>query len=216
MSRPLRIVILGLSITSSWGNSHATTYRTLMRDLVRRGHEVLFLERNQPWQAGKRDLPQPPYGRTEVYGGLDELHQRFAGPVRSADLVIVGSSVPEGACVGDWVQSEGGGVRAFYDIDTPVTLTRLKSRLHSYLRPDQIEGYDLYLSSTGGSILEQLEQEFGARRARVLSGTVNCQPASQLEGYVLELLRDAPASAPVAMTRRAGGVRTTADLETLR
>ncbi len=173
MTRPLRIVILGLSITSSWGNSHATTYRTLMRELVRRGHKVLFLERNQPWQAGKRDLPQPPYGRTEVYGGLDELHQRFAGPVRDADLVIVGSFVPEGACVGDWVQSEGGGVRAFYDLDTPVTLARLKSRLHSYLRPDQVEGYDLYLSFTGGPTLAQIEREYGARRARVLYGSVD-------------------------------------------
>jgi spore maturation protein CgeB len=173
MTRPLRIVILGLSITSSWGNSHATTYRPLVRELVRHGHQVLFLERSQPWQTGRRDLPQPPYGRTAVYGGLDELHQRYAGPVRDADLVIVGSLVPEGACVGDWVQSEGGGVRAFYDIDTPLTLARLNNRLHSYLRPDQVEGYDLYLSFTGGPMLGQLEREFGARRARVLYGSVD-------------------------------------------
>src|SRR5262245_60670200 len=32
-SRPLEIVILGLSITSSWGNGHATTYRGLVREL---------------------------------------------------------------------------------------------------------------------------------------------------------------------------------------
>ena len=44
------IVILGLSITSSWGNGHATTYRSLVRGLAARGHRVLFLERDQPSQ----------------------------------------------------------------------------------------------------------------------------------------------------------------------
>ena len=132
---PLRIVILGLSITSSWGNGHATTYRALVRELARRGHELLFLERDQPWYASNRDLPDPPHGRTELYGSLEELHDRFAGEVRSADLVIVGSFVPDGAAVGDWVQREARGIKAFYDIDTPVTLARLARGEHDYLRP---------------------------------------------------------------------------------
>ena len=58
-AKPLNIVILGLSITSSWGNGHATTYRALVRALVDRGHRVLFLERNMPWYAENRDLPNP-------------------------------------------------------------------------------------------------------------------------------------------------------------
>src|SRR5690606_11458224 len=36
----LNIVMLGLSITSSWGNGHATTYRALVRELSRLGHRV--------------------------------------------------------------------------------------------------------------------------------------------------------------------------------
>src|SRR4051812_29881107 len=39
----MKIVILGLSITSSWGNGHATTYRGLVRELAAQGHDVLFL-----------------------------------------------------------------------------------------------------------------------------------------------------------------------------
>ena len=62
--RELRIVLLGLSITSSWGNGHATNYRGLVRALVGRGHDVLFLERDVPWYAAERDLPEPPWGRT--------------------------------------------------------------------------------------------------------------------------------------------------------
>src|SRR6476660_1386950 len=100
----MKIAILGLSITSSWGNGHATTYRGLVRELAARGHDLLFLERDQPWYAANRDLPAPPWGRTVLYGSLDELQESFAAEVRDADLVIVGSFVPQGVPVGDWVQ----------------------------------------------------------------------------------------------------------------
>ena len=96
----MKIVILGLSITSSWGNGHATTYRALVRTLTARRHDVLFLERNMPWYAGNRDLPTPPYGRTELYNSIGELEDRFDGEVREADIVIVGSYVPEGVAAG--------------------------------------------------------------------------------------------------------------------
>lgn len=164
----MRIVILGLSITSSWGNGHATTFRGLVRELAQRGHDVLFLEREQPWYAQNRDLPHPPYGRTVLYDSLDELHGRHADAVRDADLVIVGSYVPDGVAVGDWVQREAGGIKAFYDIDTPVTLAKLARDDCAYLSRAQVPGYDLYLSFTGGPTLRRLEREFGAPRARAL------------------------------------------------
>src|ERR1051326_8985964 len=115
----LRIVILGLSITSSWGNGHATTYRGLVRELSARGHDVLFLERDAEWYASNRDLPRPPFGRTELYSDLKDLKHRFAGDIRQADLVIVGSYVADGVAIGDWVTRKAQGVTAFYDIDTP-------------------------------------------------------------------------------------------------
>ena len=98
----LDIVILGLSITSSWGNGHATTFRGLVRELTRRGHRVTFLERDMPWYADNRDMPAPPWGRTELYRSLPELKKRFAREVRRADVVIVGSYVPDGVAVGEW------------------------------------------------------------------------------------------------------------------
>jgi len=69
----MNIVILGLSITSSWGNGHATTFRGLVRELDAQGHRVTFLERDVPWYAEHRDLACPPYGRTHLYGDLDDL-----------------------------------------------------------------------------------------------------------------------------------------------
>jgi spore maturation protein CgeB len=169
MSTPcLDIVILGLSITSSWGNGHATTYRGLMQALVARGHNVLFLERDVPWYAETRDLPTPPYGRTELYTSLDDLQDRFSTAMQRADVVVVGSYVPDGVAIGTWVTQTARGVTAFYDIDTPVTLAKLRSGEYDYLSPALIPRYHLYLSFTGGPILTQLEGGYGAAMARPL------------------------------------------------
>ena len=164
----LDIVILGLSITSSWGNGHATTYRSLMRALCARGHRVLFLERDMPWYADNRDLPEPPYGRTVLYQSRDELVRRHRDAVARADLVIVGSYVPEGALVGEWVTDVARGLTAFYDIDTPVTVAALDAGECTYLSPALVARYDLYLSFTGGPILDRIERVYGAPRARPL------------------------------------------------
>jgi spore maturation protein CgeB len=169
----MRIVILGLSITSSWGNGHATTWRALVRELAARGHDLLFLERDQPWYAAHRDLPAPPFCRTALYGSLEQLQDEHRQAVRDADLVIVGSFVPEGVRAGDWVQGEARGAKAFYDIDTPVTLAKLARGEHEYIAPRQVAGYDLYLSFTGGPTLRRLEREYGAPRARVLYCSVD-------------------------------------------
>lgn len=170
---PLDIVILGLSITSSWGNGHATTYRGLVRELEERGHRVLFLERDVPWYADHRDLPAPPFGQTALYDNLDELRARFGTAVRSADAVIVGSYVPDGVQVGEWVTERATGLTAFYDIDTPVTLAKLERGTCDYLDPALIPRYDLYLSFTGGSTLTRLEEEYGAPSAHPLYCSVD-------------------------------------------
>jgi spore maturation protein CgeB len=169
----MRIVILGLSITSSWGNGHAVTWRSLVRGLSERGHDVLFLERDMPWYASHRDLPEPPYGRTKLYASLAELRERFRSDVRDADLVIVGSYVPQGVAAGEWVCSVAHGVTAFYDIDTPVTLAKLDRGDAEYLSRSLVLAYDLYLSFTGGPTLDRLRRRYGAQRPRALYCSVD-------------------------------------------
>ena len=166
--RPLRIIILGLTITSSWGNGHATTYRSLMRALVRRGHDVLFLERETPWYAANRDPADLPVGSIRLYRNLSELRDRWRNALVAADLVIIGSYVPDGVAVARLVRSLAAGVVAFYDIDTPVTLTAVAAGNCPYLTTELIPAFDLYLSFTGGRTLQLLEAKYGARAARVL------------------------------------------------
>lgn len=162
MGSPLDIVVLGLSLRSAWGNGHATTYRALLRALEARGDRVLFLERDVPWYANNQDAAADLPGRLELYQDLSELKDRHAASVASADLVIVGSYVPEGIEAGTWAQRTATGVVAFYDIDTPVTLAALAAGKCDYLRADQIAHYDLYLSFTGGPTLRALEDRYGA------------------------------------------------------
>jgi spore maturation protein CgeB len=171
----LQIVVIGLSITSSWGNGHATTYRALLRALSSRGHRILFLERDVPWYASRRDLPNPCFARTELYRDLKELKRKFAGNVRNADAVIVGSYVPQGIEVGTWVVGAAKGLRVFYDIDTPVTLAALTRGDAEYLSRSLIGRYDLYLSFTGGPTLDRLEREYGSPMARALYCSVDAQ-----------------------------------------
>jgi spore maturation protein CgeB len=172
-TRRLRIVILGLSITSSWGNGHATTYRGLVRALLRRGHDVVFLERDTPWYRAARDTVDLPLGSVHLYHGVDELRGRWGGALAHADLVIIGSYVPEGIKVCALVQSISLGIVAFYDIDTPVTLSCLAKGDCAYINAELVPGFDLYLSFTGGPALQVLEDRYGARMARVLYCSVD-------------------------------------------
>jgi spore maturation protein CgeB len=163
----MKLVVLGLSLSSSWGNGHATTWRALLRACAARGDDILFLERDVPWYAGHRDLRDPDFCQLAFYGDLGAL-ETWRSEIAAADAVIVGSFVPDGAAVGAAVQRMARGVVAFYDIDTPVTLARLARGEHDYLSPAVMRGYDLYLSFTGGPVLQALEREHGVRRARVL------------------------------------------------
>ena len=162
----MRLLLIGLSITSSWGNGHATNYRALTRALVRRGHDVVFLERDVPWYASNRDLPRPPFGTTHLYSSVDELRDVHAETVAEADLVVVGSYVPDGIDVGMWATQQARGVTAFYDIDTPVTLAALERGECAYLDAALVPRFDVYLSFTGGPTLEHLQRRWGAPAAR--------------------------------------------------
>lgn len=187
----MNIVIIGLSLTSSWGNGHATTFRALLRELHRRGHELLFLERDQPWYAAHRDLPRPDYCDVQLYRSVKELRTRFARSVAEADCVIVGSFVPDGIAVAEWVTRIAGGVTAFYDIDTPETLAAIAEKRCDYLAPKLIPKFALYLSFTGGPTLSLLENHYGAHLAAAFHCSVDpavYRPARRVKRWDLGYL----------------------------
>jgi nucleoside-diphosphate-sugar epimerase/spore maturation protein CgeB len=176
----MKLVVLGLSLSSSWGNGHATTFRALLKQFAARGHDILFLERDVPWYRDNRDISQPDYCRLEFYHSVEEL-AHWLSELREADAVIVGSYVPEGVEVSRFVQRHARGVTAFYDIDTPVTLAKLERGDFEYLSPDVIPGFYLYLSFTGGPTLQRLERQLGSPAARALYCSVDPDAYQPLE-----------------------------------
>jgi len=161
----LKIVIFGLSITSSWGNGHATTYRALARALEARGHHIVFFERDQEWYASNRDMPQPPFCRLHIYENWNENLPLVRRELADSDVAIVGSYFPDGLRAIEELFDSRAEVKAFYDIDTPITMAGLRNGGTAYLKPEHVEGFDLYFSFTGGPLLKEVESSFGARNA---------------------------------------------------
>ena len=169
----MHLVVLGLSLSSSWGNGHATTYRALLQAFAARGHRVTLLERDKPWVRDHRDFTSVPYCDLVFYDALAELETVHRELIATADVTMVGSYVPDGVAVGRFVQAAASRVRAFYDIDTPVTLAKLARGDHEYLSPALIPGYDAYFSFTGGPTLDLIERTYGAPAARALYCSVD-------------------------------------------
>jgi len=164
--RKVKIVIFGLSITSSWGNGHATTFRALCRALRARGHRIVFFEHNLEWYANNRDLPEPDFCDVHIFETWKDVLPRVRRELRDCDAAVAGSYFPDGIKAIDEMFAAAVPVRAFYDIDTPITVVQLREQgATSYLRREQVRGFDIYFSFTGGPMLRDIETIFGARAA---------------------------------------------------
>src|SRR5262249_42835243 len=150
------------------GEGDARPYRALVKTLAARGHEVSLLERELPFHAEDRNVGQTAHASTYLYSSLEELYDRFGNEVRDADLVVVGSYVPDGAKVGSWVLALAPGRAAFYDIDTPATLAQLSNGSAECITREQIPRYGLYLAGSGGRTLQILRRDLGSPCARPL------------------------------------------------
>ena len=172
----MRISILGLTITSAWGNGHATTYRSLCQALHARGHRIRFLEKDVSWYRDHRDLPAPSFCDVTLYREWTETNRWLADAAASSDLVVVGSYFPDGIAAARHFFEHARCPVFFYDIDTPVTVDRLRTTGETEaIRAADVPGYDVYLSFTGGPILQELEGRFGAQRALPLYCSVDTE-----------------------------------------
>lgn len=170
----MKITIFGLSITSSWGNGHATTYRALCNALAKRGHEIVFFEQDAEWYANNRDVEGLPKIKIIRYQQWADVRSRAQAELRDADVAVVGSYFPNAPEALAEMCDSRAGVKAFYDIDTPITLSQLRETGQTaYLRAADIPELDIYLSFTGGPALRDLERDFGARRAVALYCSVD-------------------------------------------
>ncbi len=169
----MNICIFGLTITSSWGNGHATPYRALIRALARMGHHVHFFEKDVPYYNARRDFETCDYSRITIYPEWSFIRKQALATANSADVVVTASFLPDGARINDELLSLARPVRVYYDLDTPVTLKKLLHGPLEYLRADQIAGFDVVLSFTGGQALTVLKNRYEAQAVHALYGCVD-------------------------------------------
>lgn len=169
----MKITIFGLTLSSSWGNGHATPYRAILRALKRLRHQVTFYEKDVDYYSRHRDFFAPDFCRLVFYSDWADIRTRALAETAASDAVIVGSYCPEGQQICDDVLALDRPVRVFYDLDTPITLAKLAGNSCEYLRRDQMPEFDLYLSFTGGQILSTLEHDYGVQRAAAIYGCVD-------------------------------------------
>jgi spore maturation protein CgeB len=187
----MRFVVFGLTISSSWGNGHATLWRGLCGALARRGHSVLFYEHDAPYYRMNRDLFDVPGGELVLYERWDDVSRQAERHVAEADVAMVTSYCPHGIEATDVVLAAPRALRLFYDLDTPITLSRLRrGEAIGYIGPDGLGGFDLVLSYTGGGAIDALRSELGARRVAPLYGHVDPdvhRPVEPVERFVSHL-----------------------------
>lgn len=187
----MKLVIFGLTISSSWGNGHATLWRGLCKALIRSGHRIVFFERNVPYYANARDWHSIPGGELVLYDSWPAVGERAESELCDADAAIVTSYCPDAVRASEAIFEADRPLAVFYDLDTPVTLARLRGGERvSYIGDDGLRRYALVLSYTGGAALEELRCSLGARRVRPLYGHVDPevhQPVARLPRYEADL-----------------------------
>ena len=170
----MKLVVFGLTISSSWGNGHATLWRGLCRALADRGHLVVFFERDVPYYADHRDLRDLPGGTLYLYPSWAAVEPVAARHLSDADAAIVTSFCPDAQAAERLILQSRVRVRAFYDLDTAVTLERLaRGEQVDYIGPRGLADFDVVLSYTGGESLAELRLRVGAKRAVPLYGSVD-------------------------------------------
>ncbi|MGY4158498.1 spore maturation protein CgeB [Bradyrhizobium sp. USDA 4461] len=171
----MKIVIFGLTISSSWGNGHATLWRGLCKYLARHGHSVVFYERDVPYYAANRDMFELLGGRLELFSSWSEIEDHARGDVSDADAAVVTSYCPDAIAATDLILQHGSALPVFYDLDTPITMARLNAgQPVSYIGASGLRGFKLVLSFTGGPrILEEFQRRLGAEKVCPLYGHVD-------------------------------------------
>lgn len=183
----MKLVIYGLTVSSSWGNGHATLWRGLIRALIADGHQITFVERDVPWYADHRDLTAIPGGNLLLYRDWHEVLDARR-TLLDADASIVTSYCPDALAATALIEEEASGTAVFYDLDTPVTLAALAAgEAVDYIPPHGLGSFDLVLSYTGGPALTALRDRLGARRVAPLYGHVD--PAAHRPVPPLDLFR---------------------------
>lgn len=186
----MKLVIFGLTISSSWGNGHATLWRGLCNSLAALGHEVTFFEQDVPYYANHRDLESSKNYNVVLYPNWQSIRGAAEAAVKRADVALVTSYCPDAQSAADLICGSAA-LKVFYDLDTAVTLDKFRREGRvSYVPREGLSKFDLVLSYVGGRALTDLKAQLGARKTAPLYGSVDpdlYKPVPTSERYASDL-----------------------------
>ncbi len=167
---PLDLVIIGRSILSSTDNPSAGLYRGLINELAQHGHRTTFLECVPSGKLQVRDMLRSPYCEVWTYRDTDHLFNEYTLLIQSADVVMMGSGVDRAEDIAVWISEEATGITIYYDTDLSRTLESLQAaeKIGDCLSCRTIVNFNLFLSTTGGPVLQRLARDNGLPFARPL------------------------------------------------
>lgn len=170
----MKLVIFGLTISSSWGNGHATLWRGMCKSLGRLGTDVVFFEHDVPYYAQQRDCAAPEGATLVLYDDWQAIRPRVRRELHGADVAIVTSYCPDARPAHAEILEAARPLGVFYDLDSPVTIAAARDgKLLPYLGARGLRDYDLVLSYAGGPTLHALQKILHARNAHPLYGHVD-------------------------------------------
>lgn len=146
--KPCRIAVFGQSFSEQ-----GATWRSLLRAMHARGHDIMFFDRVSPSHAMSSVFAGADWLRLVVYDSLTELSDH-ADEICRADVLIISSGVPEAMLLTERLRSSAPGLLALYDMDTPITAAAMERGDCAYLDASTARLYDLALCATGGPFLE--------------------------------------------------------------
>ena len=187
----MKLVVFGLSVSSSWGNGHATLWRGLCSALDRRGHRVVFFERDVPYYAAHRDCFELPGGALILYQSWPEVLSAARRHLSDCDVAMVTSYCPDALAATELVLDSRAHVSCFYDLDSPITIDRLeRGEPVEYIGTRGLADFDLVLSYAGGPALWRLQERLGAKVVAPLFGSADPathHPANPVAHYQADL-----------------------------
>ncbi len=169
----LDIIVIGETLHSTYHNNLATNYRALIRELARLGHTVFFVEAQQEVYRVNRDLPSAPYCEYAKFADLDMLSDQFVDAVRVADLVILGSGVPDCAAIAEWLLATAEGVLVYLDYQPFHLLADLRQAPVANRAMQVLAGFDLFLGSAGIPVLREIQQTIPCKSVASFWGVVD-------------------------------------------
>lgn len=161
----MRMAFYGSSLVSSYWNGAATYYRGLLKDLARRGWEIVFYEPDAYDRQKHRDIEPPEWAEVVVWENTPEACARVVREAATADVVVKASGVgvfDDELLAGVLAHRAPHALALFWDVDAAATLAEVVAARGHPLQA-ALERLDMVMTYGGGPPVVDAYRAVGAK-----------------------------------------------------